>query len=191
MLQNFGGMGAQEQLAAGRARSSISLAENGADIIAVDICGPTDSNPYPLASSEDLGETVALVEKTGQRALAVEADVRSREQLRAAVDAGVTKLGGLHIVVANAGILPMAMGDPRGMDFVDAVDVDFVGVVSTVGAALPVLGAVVDRRDAFDGRADAGSNNTATMDLAVRAMAGRSAHWLGTPNRWRCSWRRK
>lgn len=118
------------------------MAEDGADIIAVDICGPTDSNPYPLASSEDLGETVALVEKTGQRALAVEADVRSREQLRAAVDAGVTKLGGLHIVVANAGILPMAMGDPRGMDFVDAVDVDFVGVVSTVGAALPVLGAV-------------------------------------------------
>lgn len=126
----------------GQGRShAVRLAEDGADIVVVDICGPIDSNPYPLASTEDLAETVAFVEKTGQRALAVEADVRSRDQLRAAVDAGVNEFGGLHIVVANAGILPMAMGDPHAMDFVDAVDVDFVGVVNTVAAALPALGA--------------------------------------------------
>jgi SDR family mycofactocin-dependent oxidoreductase len=125
----------------GQGRShAVRLAEEGADVIVVDICRPIDSNPYPLASSEDLAETVAFVEKTGRRAVAVEADVRSRDQLCGAVERGVAELGGLHIVVANAGILPMALGDPRGMDFVDAVDVDFVGVVNTVAVALPELG---------------------------------------------------
>jgi SDR family mycofactocin-dependent oxidoreductase len=120
----------------GQGRShAVRLAEDGANIIAVDICAPIDSNPYPLATSEDLAETVELIEKTGRRVIAVEADVRSRDQLLAAVDAGAEEFGGLDIVVANAGILPMALGDPQGMDFVDAVDVDFVGVVNTVAAA--------------------------------------------------------
>lgn len=125
----------------GQGRShAVRLAEEGADVVVVDICRPIDSNPYPLASSADLAETVAFVEKTGRRAVAVEADVRSRDQLHAAVERAVTDVGGLHIVVANAGILPMALGDPHGMDFVDAVDVDFVGVVNTVAVALPELG---------------------------------------------------
>jgi NAD(P)-dependent dehydrogenase (short-subunit alcohol dehydrogenase family) len=65
--------------------------------------------------------------------------VREREQLRNAVEAGIAELGRLDIVVANAGILPMAMGDPHPMDFVDAVDVDLVGVMNAVAVALPHL----------------------------------------------------
>jgi SDR family mycofactocin-dependent oxidoreductase len=128
--------------ARGQGRShAIRLAEEGADIIAVDICRQIDSNPYPLSTPEDLAETALLVEKAGQRIVARQADVRERSELQQAVSAGVSELGRLDIVVANAGILPMAMGDPDPMDFVDATDVDLLGVMNAVAVSVPHLGA--------------------------------------------------
>jgi SDR family mycofactocin-dependent oxidoreductase len=118
----------------------VRLAEEGADIIAVDICEQIESNPYPLATEEDLEETVAMVEKLDRRIVSRKADVRHRDQLQTAVDAGLAEFGHLDVIVANAGILPMAMGDPQPMDFVDAVDVDLVGVMNAVAVALPYLG---------------------------------------------------
>ena len=127
--------------ARGQGRShAVRLAEEGADIIAVDICEQIESNPYPLATEEDLAETVALVEKLDRRIMSHKADVRRRDQLAAAVAAGLAEFGHLDVVVANAGILPMAMGDPQPQDFMDAVDVDLVGVMNAVAAALPHLG---------------------------------------------------
>jgi len=126
--------------ARGQGRShAVRLAQEGADVIAVDICKQIDSNPYPLATPEDLEETVKAVENAGGKIVARHADVRQREELRAALDEGVRELGGLHVVVANAGILPMAMGEPDPMDFVDAVDVDLVGVMNAVAVAIPHL----------------------------------------------------
>jgi SDR family mycofactocin-dependent oxidoreductase len=126
--------------ARGQGRShALRLAEEGADIIAVDICEQIESNPYPLSTEADLAETAQQVEKLDQRIVAVKADVRERSQLREAVSAGIAQLGHLDIVVANAGILPMAMGDPDPMDFIDATDVDLIGVMNTVAAALPHL----------------------------------------------------
>ncbi len=126
--------------ARGQGRShAIRLAEEGADIIAVDICRQIESNPYPLSTPEDLAETERAVKELGRNILARQADVRQREELRDAVDAGVADLGHVDIVVANAGILPMAMGEPDPMDFVDAVDVDLVGVMNAVAVALPHL----------------------------------------------------
>jgi len=122
----------------GRAHA-VRMAEEGADIIAIDICKQIESNPYPLSSPEDLAETARLVEKLDRRIVTRQADVRERNELRDAVAAGVAELGRLDIVVANAGILPMAMGDPDPMDFVDAVDVDLVGVMNAVAVALPHL----------------------------------------------------
>lgn len=122
----------------GRAHA-VRMAEEGADIIAVDICRQIESNPYPLATPEDLAETERAVKALGRRVVARQADVRERDELRDALDAGVRDLGRLDIVVANAGILPMAMGEPDPMDFVDAVDVDLVGVMNTVAVALPHL----------------------------------------------------
>ncbi|NMD61419.1 UNVERIFIED_ORG: SDR family mycofactocin-dependent oxidoreductase [Nocardia globerula] len=127
--------------ARGQGRShAVRLAEEGADIIAIDICAQIESNPYPLATEEDLAETAALVEKLGRRIVTVKADVRDRSQLKSALDEGLAILGHVDIVVANAGILPMAMGDPHASDFVDAVDVDLVGVMNTVAVAMPHLG---------------------------------------------------
>lgn len=124
--------------ARGQGRShALRLAEEGADIIACDLCAQIESNLYPLATPEDLDETVNLVEKLGRRIVARQADVRDRDALRAVVDEGVREFGHLDVVVANAGICPMGSGNP--MDFVDATDVDLIGVMNTVAVSLPLL----------------------------------------------------
>lgn len=122
----------------GRAHA-VRMAAEGADIIAVDLCAQIPSNPYPLGTTEDLAETERAVKELGRRIVARQADVRERAELRDALDAGLTDLGHVDVVVANAGILPMAMGDPDPMDFVDATDVDLLGVMNTVAVALPHL----------------------------------------------------
>jgi len=122
----------------GRAHA-VRMAEEGADIIAIDICKQIESNPYPLSTPEDLAETVRLVEAQDRRIVASQADVRSRDELVNALQKGVAELGRVDIVVANAGILPMAMGDPDPMDFIDATDVDLLGVMNAVAAAYPHL----------------------------------------------------
>jgi SDR family mycofactocin-dependent oxidoreductase len=126
--------------ARGQGRShAIRLAQEGADIIALDICHQIESNPYPLSTPEDLAETENAVKELGRRIVAHQADVREREEVRETLASGIADLGRLDVVVANAGILPMAMGDPDPMDFVDAVDVDLVGVMNAVAVSLPHL----------------------------------------------------
>jgi len=122
----------------GRAHA-VRMAEEGADIVAVDICRQIDSNPYPLSSSEDLAETASLVKALGRKCVAIEADVRSRPALAEATSTAAREFGKIDIIVANAGILPMAMGDPDPQDFIDATDVDLVGVMNAVAAAYPYL----------------------------------------------------
>jgi len=123
----------------GRAHA-LAMAREGADIIAIDICRDIPSNPYPLATPDDLSETERSIKELGRRVLARVADVRERHELRDAVEAGVADLGRIDIVVANAGILPMAMGRPHDpMSFVDASDVDLLGVMNTVAVTLPHL----------------------------------------------------
>jgi SDR family mycofactocin-dependent oxidoreductase len=125
--------------ARGQGRShAVRLAEEGADIIAIDLCKQIASNLYPLATPEDLAETVRLVEQLDRRIVSRQADVRERDELRSAVEEGVRELGHLDTVVANAGICPMGgTGDP--MDFVDSTDVDLIGVMNTVAVSIPHL----------------------------------------------------
>ena len=124
----------------GRAHA-IAMAKEGADIIGIDICRDIPSNPYPLATPEDLADMERSVKETGRRVVTRVADVRERHELRDAVEAGLAELGRLDIVVANAGILPMAMGKPDPMQFVDASDVDLLGVMNTVAVSIPHLSA--------------------------------------------------
>ncbi|HEY1706336.1 MAG TPA: mycofactocin-coupled SDR family oxidoreductase [Trebonia sp.] len=127
----------------GRAHA-LRLAAEGADIIAVDICADIATNQYSLSSREDLDETVREVEKLDRRIHASVADVRDPAQLTAAVADGVAELGQLDAIVAQAGICPLVTPDPQA--FLDAVMVDFNGVVNAVNAGLPHLldgGAVV------------------------------------------------
>lgn len=125
--------------ARGQGRShAVHLAEEGADIIALDICADIESNEYPLATPADLDETKDLVEKSGRRVVTAQVDVRDRMQLAQVLDDAVAQLGGLDVVVANAGIAPL--GDHIPVEgFIDAFDVDFIGVVNTVHVALSHL----------------------------------------------------
>ena len=120
----------------GRAHA-VRLAEEGADIIGFDIAEDLDSVEYPLASQEDLDETIVLVEKTGRRIHAVKADARDLDAVTRVVDDGVNEFGRLDIVLANAGIMPIT-GDQR-LDqsaWHDAVDIMLKGVYNTVFPAI-------------------------------------------------------
>ena len=122
----------------GRAHA-VAMAKAGADIVALDICQDVPSNPYPLATLDDLSDTERSVKELGRRVVARIADVRERQELRDTVEAALADLGRMDIVVANAGILPMAMGNPDPMHFVDASDVDLVGALNTVAVTMPAV----------------------------------------------------
>jgi SDR family mycofactocin-dependent oxidoreductase len=127
--------------ARGQGRShAVRLAEEGADIIAVDMCHDLPTVNYPLASPDDLKETVRLVEEHDRRVVAVEADVREPAQLRDAVAAGVAELGRLDVVVAQAGIVTL-MGEPALQAWADVVDTNLTGTLNAIHAALPHLDA--------------------------------------------------
>ena len=115
----------------GRAEA-VRLASDGASIIAVDICDQIASVPYPLATPDDLAATVKLVEDTGSRIVAQQADVRDLESLQSALQAGLDEFGRLDIVVANAGIAPMEAGADGWRD---VIDVNLTGVHHTVEVA--------------------------------------------------------
>ncbi len=121
----------------GRAHA-IRLAEEGAHIIAVDICEAVDTVPYPMASKEDLEQTVKEVERIGGRIVARTADVRSREQLADALKAGLDEFGRLDVVCANAGVQSM-FDNYLGQSWIDGVDIDLVGVHHTMAVAFPHL----------------------------------------------------
>jgi len=128
--------------ARGQGRShAVRLAQEGADIIAVDICAPIENVVYPAATPDDLAETVRLVEKLGRRVVASEVDVREYDSLMAAVDVGVNELGRLDIVVANAGIGNAGNKLHKIGDHIwqDMIDVNLTGVWKTVKAAVPHL----------------------------------------------------
>jgi SDR family mycofactocin-dependent oxidoreductase len=156
----------------GRAHA-LAMAREGADIIAIDICAQIESNPYPLATPDDLAETERAVKDLGRRVVAQVADVRDRAALREVVDGALVDLGKLDIVVANAGILPMAMGSPDPMHFVDATDVDLVGVMNTVAVALPRL---VDGSSIIVTGSTAGMM-TGTVDNPMMGPGGAGYGW--------------
>jgi (+)-trans-carveol dehydrogenase len=124
--------------ARGQGRShAVRLAEEGADIIAVDICGQIASVPFPMASADDLAETVRLVEKFGRRVVAIECDVRDYPALEAAVNQGVAELGGIDIVSANAGISSAGQLHELSEEaWQDVIDVNLTGVWHTCKATV-------------------------------------------------------
>jgi (+)-trans-carveol dehydrogenase len=128
--------------ARGQGRShAIRLAEEGADVIAIDICADIEQASMPMGTLEELQETASAVEALDRRVVTAVADVRDFDALRSAVDQGIAELGGIDVVVANAGI----GGDTCPLwevkeDVWDAVmDVNLKGVWNTVRAAVPTM----------------------------------------------------
>jgi SDR family mycofactocin-dependent oxidoreductase len=126
--------------ARGQGRShAVRLAEEGADIIAVDLCRDIETLGYPLAKPEDLDETAKLVEKTGRGIVTAQADVREAAQLREALERGIAEFGKLDIVVAQAGIAGMK-GDPPLQAWIDVINTNLIGTINAIQVALPHLG---------------------------------------------------
>jgi (+)-trans-carveol dehydrogenase len=127
--------------ARGQGRShAIRLAQEGADIIAVDLCEQVASVPYAMATPEDLAQTVKEVEALDRRIVATQADVRDFGALKRALDAGVAELGRLDIVSANAGIFSFGtMADLEEQSWQDTIDTNLTGVWHAAKAAIPHL----------------------------------------------------
>ncbi len=131
-------------VARGQGRShAVRLASEGADIIGVDICADIDANGYPMASRQELDETVALVESAGGKMVGTVADVRDFSALKSALDSGVDQFGRLDIVLANAGIAPTAFREVSIEEDLEmwtaVIDVNLVGSFHTAKAAIPHL----------------------------------------------------
>jgi (+)-trans-carveol dehydrogenase len=125
----------------GQGRShAVKLASEGADIIAIDICHDVEG-ALPMATPDDLAETIKLVEAQDRRIVAAQGDVRDLDGLQAAVDVGVEELGRLDIVVANAGIA--SMGGPVERMSQDnwkhTIDINLTGLWNTARVAIPPM----------------------------------------------------
>jgi SDR family mycofactocin-dependent oxidoreductase len=161
--------------ARGQGRShAVRFAEEGADIIAVDICDQIDCVGYPMATREDLDETANLVEKTGRRIVAERGDVRDFERLKTIAANGVAELGRVDFVIANAGIAPL-VGEQRHdiAAYVDAVNVMLNGIYYTIEATLPAL------LDHGDGGAIVITSSTAGLNSLCPTFSVRSHGFAG------------
>jgi SDR family mycofactocin-dependent oxidoreductase len=128
--------------ARGQGRShALRLADEGADIIALDLCAQIPTVPYPMSDSDDLTTTVDLVKSRGRRVFGAEVDVRDLAALQTAVAAGVSELGRLDIVVANAGTLndTAPLWELSERQFQDQIDVNLTGVWKTIKATVPTM----------------------------------------------------
>ena len=150
--------------ARGQGRShALRLAEEGADIIAVDLCHDIDSIGYPLARPEDLDETAQLIEKTGQGVVTAQADVREAAQLRTALENGLAEFGHLDIVVAQAGVAGMK-GEPPLQAWTDVINTNLIGTINAIQVALPHLRA--------GGSIIATGSTAALMDTSKKDIPG-------------------
>jgi len=124
----------------GRAHA-VRLAAEGADIIAIDICGPvSDTVTYPAATSEELADTARAVEAAGRKVLAREVDIRDLAAQQQVVADGIEQFGRLDVVVANAGILSWGrMFEMSEEQWDTVIDVNLNGTWRTIRAAVPAM----------------------------------------------------
>lgn len=127
----------------GQGRShAVRLAEEGADVIAVDICADIDTATsfFSLATEDDLADTARQVEKSGSRVVARKADVRDLTSLQAAFDEGVAQLGRIDTAVVNAGIVSFVRSwEITAQQWQDMIDVNLTGAFHTAKVAIPSL----------------------------------------------------
>lgn len=123
----------------GQGRShAIRLAQEGADIIAVDLCQDIETINYPMGTEAELAQTIKEVEALDRRAVSIKADVRDPSALQAAFQTGIAELGKVDIVLANAGVGAFKPEQTR-QDYIDVLNINLVGVINTVMAGLPHL----------------------------------------------------
>ncbi len=168
----------------GRA-DALRLAQEGADLIVVDVCAPLPSVAYDSATPEDLQETVRLIEAADRRAVSAIVDVRDLEKLRVIVDDGVQHLGRLDVIVANAGIcVPRAWDKVTPQIYEDTISTNITGVWNTVMVGAPHLveaggGSIILISSAAGLKVQPFMVPYTTSKFAVRGMAKAFAAELG------------
>lgn len=127
--------------ARGQGRShALRLAQEGAEIVALDICADVDTAPYPGGSSDDLATTTKMVEDMDRRILSRQADVRDSSALQAVVDEAIAEFGHIDIVCANAGIASFAPSwELTDEVWHEMIDINLTGVWKTAKAVIPHL----------------------------------------------------
>ena len=161
--------------ARGQGRShAVRLAQEGADIIAVDVCEEIPYNAHTGATQADLAETVRQVEALDRRIIAKKADVRDFAALKAAVDEGVAELGRLDIVSANAGVAgtPNRTEDMPEDEWTTMIDINLSGVWHSVKAAIPHIKAGGNGGSIVLTSSEAGIRGYANMAHYVSAKHG-------------------
>jgi SDR family mycofactocin-dependent oxidoreductase len=157
----------------GRAHA-LRLARDGADIVGIDLCAQIATVAYPMATKDDLDETIKLVEQRGGRMIGLVGDVRDREFLDGAYDEGQRSFGRIDFVVANAGIMPIwGDGSDTMQAWQDCLDVLLTGVLNTIEAGWPRMV-----------RQGTGGSIVITGSMAgvvptMRTLAGRTLGLLG------------
>lgn len=128
----------------GRAHA-LKLAQEGANVTLVDICAPVETVPYEVATASQLNQVAAEIEALGRRAIAIEADVRSSDRIEDAVGRTIETLGGLDILVANAGVNSLHnIWELSDEDWQTVLDVNLSGVFKSLRAVLPKM---IEQRD--------------------------------------------
>lgn len=159
----------------GQGRShAVRFAEEGADVIGVDICADIPHTGYPLSTREDLDATVQMVEKLDRRMIAGVGDVRDRESLARILDDGISQLGRLDFVLANAGIMPIGgeyANEARAWQ--DSLDVLLTGVMNTIEVTYPRL------VEQGEGGAIVVTSSMSAVQPVMRTEAGKTLGLLG------------
>ncbi len=157
--------------ARGQGRShAIRLAEEGASIVALDICKQIPTVFYPMATKDDLDQTVAMVEEIDGRILPVVADVRDRDAVKSAYDAGVAEFGKIDIVVANAGIMPVINEGEKVEAWHDGIETLLTGVWHSMDVAVP------DMKERRDGAIIITSSSAGLTGIGLNTLPGQAAY---------------
>jgi SDR family mycofactocin-dependent oxidoreductase len=127
--------------ARGQGRShAVRFAEEGADIIALDLCDQVETAPYPMSTPDDLARTVELVESLDRRIIARQGDTRDGARIQAVVDEGLAEFGRIDVAVANAGFTSVGyLWELDEDSWRDVIDVDLTGVWKTMKAVTPAM----------------------------------------------------
>jgi SDR family mycofactocin-dependent oxidoreductase len=154
--------------ARGQGRShAVTFAEEGADLLLADICEPIDEVLAPLATPENLAETVRRCEALGARVVSTTCDVRDQRQVDAAVALGLHELGKIDVLINNAGVSsPIGLSwELREEQWRVVLDIDLDGAWRCAKAVTPHM---IERQSGC-------ILNTAST-AALKVLGGNSAY---------------
>lgn len=165
----------------------VRLAAAGADIIAIDACGPVGAHlTYPPATEEDFAQTISLIEDQGRKVVAEVVDVRDLAGQQRVIASAVEQFGRLDIVVANAGVMSWGRVWELSIDQWDEVlSTNLTGFFVTAKATVPAMieagngGSIIAISSSMGIKATPGAGHYCASKFGVVGLANALALELG------------